>query len=134
MAGLARRVGMSAPAVTERVQRLEEAGVIAGYRVVLDPAALGKPVTAYVRVRPAMGRLRDVRDVAITTPAVVECHRVTGDDCFVLKVHVADLEELESVIDGFLAHGQTNTTIVQTSPVPWRPLPLRQPRRTLPPA
>jgi Lrp/AsnC family leucine-responsive transcriptional regulator len=125
MARLARRVGMSAPAVTERVQRLEEAGVIAAYRTVVEPAALGKPIAAYVRVRPAAGRLPSVREVALDTPAVVECHRVTGDDCFVMKVHVADMEELEAVIDRFLAHGQTNTAIIQTSPIPWRALPLR---------
>jgi Lrp/AsnC family leucine-responsive transcriptional regulator len=124
MSKLARRVSMSAPAVTERVQRLEDSGVISAYRVVLDPVALGRPITAYVRVRPAMGRLASVRDVAVETPAVVECHRVTGDDCFVVKVHVADMRELEEVIDRFLTHGQTNTAIVQTSPVPGRPLPL----------
>jgi len=86
IAELARRVGMSAPAVRERVLRLEETGVIAGYRVELDPVALGYPVCAYVRVRPAPGQLPKIAELARRLPQVVECHRVTGEDCFVMKV------------------------------------------------
>jgi Lrp/AsnC family transcriptional regulator, leucine-responsive regulatory protein len=121
---LARRVGMSAPAVRERVLRLEEAGVIRGYRLELDPAALGYPVCAYVRVRPAPGQLSKVTDLARALPQVVECHRVTGEDCFVLKVHLPALDQLDRVLDQFLAHGQTTTSIVQSTPVPPRSLPL----------
>jgi Lrp/AsnC family leucine-responsive transcriptional regulator len=121
---LARRVGMSAPAVRERVLRLEEAGVIRGYRLELDPAALGYPVCAYVRVRPAPGQLSKVADLARALPQAVECHRVTGEDCFVLKVHLPTLDLLDRVLDQFLAHGQTTTSIVQSTPVPPRSLPL----------
>lgn len=127
MAALARRVRMSAPAVTERVQRLEEAGVIAGYRLLVDPAAVGKPLAAFVRIRPAPGKLPLVAELARQTPEVVECHRITGDDCFLMKVHVAEVGELEEVLDRFLVLGQTNTAIVQSSPVPGRPLPLLAP-------
>ncbi|MGH7155450.1 MAG: Lrp/AsnC family transcriptional regulator, partial [Acetobacteraceae bacterium] len=81
---LARGVGMSAPAVRERLQRLEESGVIAGYRVELDPAALGYPVEAMVRVRPAPGQLSRIADLAKRMPEVVECRRVAGEDCFIL--------------------------------------------------
>src|SRR6266540_4146738 len=88
MAELGRRIGMSSPAVTERVRRLEEAGVIAGYRLDVDPAALGLPIAAYVRIRPNPGQLARVADLVRAIPEVVECHRVTGDDCFILKVHI----------------------------------------------
>lgn len=122
---LARRVGMSAPAVRERVLRLEEAGIIRGYRLELDPAALGFPVSAYVRVRPAPGQLPRVVELAQSLAQVVECHRVTGEDCFVLKVYLPSINGLDEVLDRFLAFGQTTTSIIQSSPVPLRNLPLR---------
>jgi Lrp/AsnC family leucine-responsive transcriptional regulator len=121
---LARRIGMSSPAVRERVLRLEEAGIIRGYRLELDPVALGYPLCAFVRVRPAPGRLPQVAELARRLPQVSECHRVTGDDCFVLKVHLRGLEQLDELIDQFLAHGQTTTSLVQSTPVPSRGLPL----------
>ena len=121
---LARRIGMSAPAVRERVLRLEEAGVIRGCRLDLDPAALGYAVCAFVRVRPAPGQLPKVAELARRLPQVVECHRVTGEDCFVMKVHLPGLDQLDEVLDQFLAFGQTTTSIVQSTPVPSRALPL----------
>jgi Lrp/AsnC family leucine-responsive transcriptional regulator len=124
LAELARRVGMSAPAVAERLQRLQEAGVIASYRLELDPAALGLPLAAYIRVRPGPGNIERIADLARRTPQVVECHRITGEDCFLMKVHVAAIDQLEGVLDAFLAFGQTTTSIVQSSPVPRRQLPL----------
>lgn len=120
MSALARRVGMSAPAVTERVQRLHSAGVISGYRVDIDPAALGLPVAAWVRVRPAPGRLSKVAELAQQLPEVSECHRTTGEDCFLLKVHAASVADLEGLLDRFLFHGQTVTSIIVSSPVPPR--------------
>lgn len=124
MSALARHVGMSSPAVTERVQKLEQAGVIAGYHVDLNPAALGLPVAAYVRIRPAPGQLPKIAALAAELPQVTECHRITGEDCFLLKVHVAAIDRLEKLLDQFLLYGQTTTSIVQSSPVPPRPLPL----------
>ena len=124
MSALARRVGMSAPAVTERVQRLEQAGVIAGYRVEINPAALGLPVVAFARVRPGPGQLPKVAALAQGLPEVSECHRITGEDCFLVKVHATSLEALEETLDRFLLHGQTITSIVVSSPVPPRSLPL----------
>ena len=121
---LARRVGMSAPAVRERLARLEEAGVIVGYRLLIDPKALGYPICAFVRVRPAPGQLTKVADLARATPEVVECHRVTGEDCFVLKVYLRALDDLDEVLDRFLVFGQTTTSLVQSSPVTPRALPL----------
>jgi Lrp/AsnC family leucine-responsive transcriptional regulator len=124
LAELGRRVGLSAPAVGERLQRLQEAGVVRGYRVELDPAALGLPLGVIIRVRPAAGELPKVADLARQTPEVVECHRITGEDCFFMKLQVRDVAHLEEVIDRFLLFGQTTTSIVQSSPVAARGLPL----------
>lgn len=124
MSELGRRVGMSAPAVTERVQRLEESGVIVGYRLEVDPAAIGFPVAAWVRVRPGPGQLTKIAELATTIPEVVECHRITGEDCFLMKMYVPAVDELETVLDRFLRYGQTTSSILQSSPVPARPLPL----------
>ena len=118
---------MSAPAVRERLARLQEAGVIARWRLELDPVALGFSVLAFVRVRPMPGQLPRVAELAQRIPQVVECHRTTGEDCFVMKVYFVAMEELDRVLDQFLAHGQTTTSIVQSTPVPPRELPL--PRR-----
>jgi Lrp/AsnC family transcriptional regulator, leucine-responsive regulatory protein len=120
LAELGRRVGLTAPAVAERLQRLEERGVIRGYRADVDPRALGNALTAILRIRPAPRRLQVVAEVARETPEVVECHRVTGEDCYYAKLHVRDVEELERVIDRFTPYGQTTTSIVQSSPVAGR--------------
>ena len=120
-AELARRVGMSSPAVRDRVTRLEEAGVIRGYHADIDPAKVGLPVAAWVRVRPGPGQLPKIADLAQRSPQVSECHRITGDDCFLLKVHGPSIEALESVLDGFLLFGQTTTALVVATPVPPRP-------------
>jgi Lrp/AsnC family leucine-responsive transcriptional regulator len=122
MSALARRVGMSSPAVTERVGRLERAGVITGYRMDVDPAALGLPVAAFVRVRPSAGQLPKIAELAAALDQVSECHRITGEDCFLIKVHAPTIADLETVLDQFLLYGQTVSSIVVTSPVPPRPL------------
>jgi Lrp/AsnC family leucine-responsive transcriptional regulator len=124
MSELARRVDMSSPAVTERIARLEEDGVIAAYRLELNPAAFGYPLTAFVRIRPLPGQLAKVADLAKQVSQVVECHRITGEDCFILKIYLTDVSSLDRILDRFLAHGQTTTSIVQSSPVPPRSLPL----------
>jgi Lrp/AsnC family leucine-responsive transcriptional regulator len=121
---LARRIGMSAPATNERVQRMEKMGLIRGVRLDLDRAALGLPVTAYVRVRPMPGMLTKVADLAKATPEVIECHRITGEDCFIMKVVVAQIDGLEAVLDDLLEYGNTTTSIVQSSPVEPRAPPL----------
>ena len=126
LAELGRRVGLSPPAVSERLGRLERAGVVAGYRTEVDPRALGLALTAIVRVRPSPGQLANVAALAQRTPEVVECHRVTGEDCFVLTAHVRDVSHLEAVIDRFVAIGQTTSSLVQSSPVPRRGLALAE--------
>jgi Lrp/AsnC family leucine-responsive transcriptional regulator len=125
-AELGRRVGLSAPAVAERLARLEREGVIAGYRAEIDPEALGYAFAAVLRIRPAPRQIPKVADVARETPEVVECQRITGEDCFFMKLHVRDVHHLEEVIDRFTPYGQTTTSIVQSAPVPRRGVPLAQ--------
>ncbi len=124
-AELGRRVGLSAPAVADRLARLEE-GAIVAYRAEIDPRALGFLLSVVLRIRPAPRELKKVADLAQRTPEVVECHRITGDDCYLMRAWVRSVEHLEEVIDRFAPYGQTTTSIVQSSPVPPRGLPLRQ--------
>lgn len=127
MAELGRRIGMSSPAVAERVKRMEEAGIIAGYRLDINPAPLGLPITVYIRIRPNPGQLPKVAQVAQSIPEVAECHRITGEDCFIMKVYIPAMSQLDAILDTFLLYGSTTTSIVQSSPVPPRvpPLPSR---------
>ena len=123
-AELGRRVGLSSPAVAERLGRLEEAGVITGYHAEIDPRAVGFTLGVVIRIRPAPRELRKVAELAQRTPEVVECHRITGEDCYFMKAYVRDVEHLEEVIDQFAIYGQTTSSIMQTSPVPVRGVPL----------
>jgi Lrp/AsnC family leucine-responsive transcriptional regulator len=123
-AELGRRVNLSSPAVAERVQRLERAGVITGYRAELDPRMIGYPLTAIVRVKPAPGQLPRIPELAAEISEVAECHRITGEDCFFIKVHLRSIDELGSLLDRFLDYGETTTSIVNASPVPRRDPPL----------
>jgi Lrp/AsnC family leucine-responsive transcriptional regulator len=122
LAELGRRVGLSSPAVAERLRRLEDEGVIAGYRAEIDPRALGYSLGVLIRIRPAPRQIAAVAELARQTPEVVECLRVTGDDCFVMTAHVRDVGHLEQLIDQFVSYGQTTTSIMQSSPVPRRAL------------
>jgi Lrp/AsnC family leucine-responsive transcriptional regulator len=124
LAELGRRVGLSSPAVAERLQRLEDDGVIRGYHAELDPRALGFALSVVIRQRPAPRQLHKVADLARATPEVVECRRITGDDCYVMLAHVRSVEHLEEVIDRFAVYGQTTTSLVQSAPVPPRGLDL----------
>src|SRR3984885_15628017 len=117
LAELGRRVGLSSPAVAERLQRLEQDEVILGYHARLDPRKLGMTLSAVIRVRPAPNQLRQVAELAQRTTEVVDCRRITGDDCYIMTAFVRDVEHLEEVIDQFAAHGQTTTSIVQSAPL-----------------
>jgi Lrp/AsnC family leucine-responsive transcriptional regulator len=120
LAELGRRIGLSSPAVAERLRRLEGDGVITGYRAEVDPRRVGLGLGVLIRIRPAPRQLAAVAQLARDTPEVVECLRVTGDDCFVMTAHVRDVEHLEEVIDAFAAYGQTTTSVMQSAPVPRR--------------
>jgi Lrp/AsnC family transcriptional regulator, leucine-responsive regulatory protein len=124
MAELARRIGMSAPAVTERVQRLHQAGVILGYQLNINPAAIGLPVTAFARIRPMPGSLPKIAELAAEIPEVTECYRITGEDCFLIKLHAPAVDQLGAILDRFLVYGNTTTSIVVSTPVPRRQPPL----------
>jgi Lrp/AsnC family leucine-responsive transcriptional regulator len=124
MSALARRVGMSAPAVTERVRRMQQDGIILGFQMTVSPAALGLPVTALVRVRPGPGQLPQLFDLSRRHPQVSEAHRITGEDCLLVTVHAQSIEGIEAVLDEFLLYGQTTTSIIVSTPVSLRPLPL----------
>jgi Lrp/AsnC family transcriptional regulator, leucine-responsive regulatory protein len=124
IADLARQVELSAPTVRDRLQRLVEIGVIRRWWIEIDPRALGYPVCVYIRVRPMPGQLNKIAALANELPQVVEAHRVTGEDCFIIKAYIKALENLDQLLDRFLAFGQTTTSIVQSSPVLQRGLPV----------
>lgn len=124
MKELGRRIGMSSPATTERVRRMEESGVIRGYRLDVNPVALGLPIAAYVRIRPNPGQLPRIAELAQQIPEVVECYRVTGEDCFFIKVYLPSMDQLDKILDRFLIYGMTTTSIIQSSPIPLRNIPI----------
>lgn len=99
---LATRIGMSSPSTAERIHKLEDAGAIAAYTISTDPRAFGLETTAHVRLRAMPGEVKRLAQMLVDAPEVVEADRVTGDDCFVAKVVVRDVHELEAVIDRFV--------------------------------
>jgi Lrp/AsnC family leucine-responsive transcriptional regulator len=119
---LGRRVGLTAPAVAERIRRLEEAGVIVGYRAELSTVKVGLPLCAFIR-RSIFGEAKyggGMVHLVQQTPEVLECHRVTGGDSYILKVAVASVEHLEELIDRLTSYGQPTTSIVLSSPLTHR--------------
>ena len=116
-AELARRVHLSTPAVIERVHRLEQSGVILRYRAEIDPGALGLLVRAFVKVTVAGDRLGSFARVAREVPEILECHRVTGNESFIVQGAVRDINHLEAVIDSLMPYVATNTSMVLNSPV-----------------
>ncbi|MGZ3503208.1 MAG: Lrp/AsnC family transcriptional regulator [Vulcanimicrobiaceae bacterium] len=120
---LGRLVGLSTPAVTDRMRRLEETGVLS-YRAEIDPRALGYSISAIIRVSPQSRKLHLIPDVARDVPEVTECYRITGEDCYFMRVYLRSMDDLESILDRFTPHGRTTTSIVHSAPVPPRPLPL----------
>jgi Lrp/AsnC family leucine-responsive transcriptional regulator len=130
LAELGRRIPLSPPATAERVRRLEQAGVITGYRAEVNPRALGYPLTAIVRVSPTAGQLRKIPELAADIPQISECHRITGEDCFFIELHLRSIEELPVLLDRFLLYGQTTTSIINESPISHRqPPPATVPNR-----
>jgi Lrp/AsnC family transcriptional regulator, leucine-responsive regulatory protein len=126
LAELGRRVGLSSPAVAERLTRLEQENVILGYRAELNPRALGLSLTAIIRARPTPRQLRQVSELAQSSPEVVDCRRITGEDCLIMTAHVRSVEHLEELIDRFAIYAQTTTSIVQSAPVAARGISLSQ--------
>ena len=114
---LAAQIGLSSPSITDRIHKLEDAGAIRGYTIVVDSKAFGLGINAHVRMRAMPGEVRRLAQMLIDTPEVVEADRVTGEDCFLVKVVVSDVRELEIVIDRFLPFSSADIAIIQSSTV-----------------
>lgn len=118
-AELGRVVGLSTPAVTERVHKMEEAGIIVGYRAQIDPAKVGLAILAFVNVKVGGENLVRFMELAATHPEVLECHRVTGAESFLLKVAVADVSHLERLLDALMPYVATTTSMVLSTALAW---------------
>ena len=116
-AELGRRVGLTTPAVIERVRKLEDAHIITGYRAEIDTARVGLPITAFIRMSITGVDYSHIIEVAQSSNEVLECHRGTGGDSFIMKVAVSSVEHLQELIDRLVPYGITTTTIVLSSPV-----------------
>jgi Lrp/AsnC family transcriptional regulator, leucine-responsive regulatory protein len=116
-AELGRRVGLTTPAVIERVHKLEDAGIITGYRVEIDTSRIGLPITAFIRMSITGVDYSHIIEVAQESKEVLECHRGTGGDSFIMKIAVSSVEHLQEMIDRLTPYGITTTTIVLSSPV-----------------
>lgn len=121
---LAQTVGLSSPSVSERLRRLEERGVIHSFTLDIDPTALGYPIQAIVRIKPMPGKLHLVQKLIMETPQFGECDKVTGDDCFVARLYVRSIEELDGLLDRIADKAETSTAIVKAQPIRRRPPPL----------
>ena len=126
IAELARSVGLSSPSVSERIRRLEEAGVIEGYSARINPQAIGLPLAAWLRIRPVPGQLHKCAEILRDIPEIVACDRITGEDCYLARAHLRSVAELEKLIDKVAPYAMTNTSIVQSSPVRRRLPPIAQ--------
>jgi Lrp/AsnC family leucine-responsive transcriptional regulator len=123
VAELGRRVGLSPPAVAERLRRLTDSGALR-VQAEVEPLALGYTICAIVRVSPTTRDLKLIPEVAGQLPQVTECYRITGEDCYFMKLHLRSIDELEPILDRFTPLGRTTTSIVNATPVPRRPLPV----------
>jgi len=121
---LAQRVGLSSPSASERLKRLEERGVIRGFTIEVDPAALGYTLQAIVRIRPLPGKLHVVQELIQQIPQFSECDKVTGDDCFVGRLHIRSIGELDTILDRIADKAETSSSIVKAQPVKRRLPPL----------
>ncbi len=116
-AELGRRIGLTSPAVIERIRKMEDAKIITGYRVEIDTAKIGLPVTAFIRMSITGVDYSKIIRVVKESEEVLECHRGTGGDSFIMKVAVASVEHLQTIIDKLTPYGITTTAIVLSSPV-----------------
>lgn len=114
---LAARAGLSSPACSERLRRLEERGVLMGYTADVSLDALGYPLQAIMRVRPLPGMLHIVEKIILETPEIIECDKITGDDCFVCRVAVRNMADLDRVHDRITEKAQTNTAMIKSTPL-----------------
>lgn len=125
-AELGRSIRLSTPATIDRVHRLEDAAIITGYHAQVTPSAVGLPLAAIIRVTIEGDRLARFAKQVSTIAEVLECHRITGAESYILRVAVRDTEHLEQVVDSLMPYVSTNTSLVLASPVPWREVTPRQ--------
>jgi Lrp/AsnC family transcriptional regulator, leucine-responsive regulatory protein len=121
---LAAHVGLSSPGVSERIRRLQERGVIRGFTVDIDPKVLGYSLQAIVRIRPLPGKLHIVQQLIQEIPEFCECDKVTGEDCFVARLAIPSIDQLDGILDRISAKAETSTSIVKSQPIRRRPPPL----------
>lgn len=121
-ADLGRRVGLTPPAVADRIRRFEAAGIITGYHAAVDPAKLGLGLTAIIRFKASVGPYERIYPVIRACPEIIDCHRVTGDDCMTLTAVVSCVEHLQELIARLAPYGASNTSIVLSSPFHHRPI------------
>lgn len=117
MKDLGKIVGLTSPAVSERVKRLEESGIIEGYKAIISPDALGRVIKAFIHISLPNNMYKKFINEARKDPRIVECHHITGDDCSLLKVIVKDMYELEEVIDSIKEIGSTKTSVILSTPI-----------------
>ena len=120
---LAEQVGLSSPSIAERLRRLDERGVIRAFTIEINPQALGYQLQAIVRIRPLPGKLLLVQKLVEEIPEIVECDKVTGDDCFVARLFVQSIEQLDQILDRIADKAETSTAIVKAQTVKRRPPP-----------
>ncbi|MCO6050205.1 Lrp/AsnC family transcriptional regulator [Mesorhizobium sp. RP14(2022)] len=121
---LAMRAGLSSPSTSERLKRLEERGILRTFSLDIDPQALGYTLQAMVRIRPLPGKLHAVQRLIEEIPQVVECDKVTGEDCFFARMHLRSIDQLDEILDRIADKAETHTAIVKSQPVRRRMLPL----------
>ncbi len=114
---LAKKVGLSVPSVVERIRKFEDAGVITGYHAQVNLSTLGLPIKAVVRFQGTGTQMNEVAKVVQTMPEVTEAYRMTGDTCFMAIVHVPSVNHLEQLLDTMSRYGQTQTSIIVSTPV-----------------
>ncbi|MER8831391.1 Lrp/AsnC family transcriptional regulator [Mesorhizobium sp. M0909] len=124
---LALQVGLSSPSVSERLRRLDDRGVIRAFTIDVDPQALGYALQAIVRIRPLPGKLHIVQKLIEEIPEFGECDKVTGDDCFVARLFVRSIVELDGILDRIADKAETSTAIIKAQPIRRRPPPLDMP-------
>lgn len=118
MKDLGKLIGLTSPAVSERIKRLENCGIISGYKAIINPDALGRNIKAFIHISlPGSQSYAEFLENAKNDPRIVECHHITGDDCLLLKVLVNDMQELENVIDSIKKIGSTKTSLILSTPI-----------------
>jgi Lrp/AsnC family leucine-responsive transcriptional regulator len=121
---LAEAGGLSSPSAAERLRRLEERGIISAFTVDIAPEAIGYPLQAIVRIRPLPGQLHVVERIIQETAEFIECDKVTGDDCFIGRLVVRSMGELDGILDKIAERAETNTSMIKATPVKRRLPPL----------